>query len=322
MSKFYKIRYVLLIILIIGVFAMPNFFKGITRNIIDQIKYRETYVTGEITVNNGDGTYDVKINNASTAYKNVETRHYNEDFSVGQIVDIGYEYGNKESPKILGPSKKIPQEPKQVEVDYSGGCAGVQIKTVIIYAADPSGYINVRDEVYATAHNSVDGADCLTVDVGTDYLCTGQNKLDSDPDGCYAITKGYLYLDLSSIPDDANIISAVLTLTIGDNYLVDFYIIVQDGQPNNPHDTLEAADFNRTKYSNNGGQVAAEAAPATIEITLNSNGRAWLRPGEMTKLCLRSSLDISSSIPGPNTGHSVLIVKSSTTPKLTITYEI
>lgn len=99
---------------------MFNFHNKMTINIIDQIKYRETYVTGEIVADNGDGTYDVKIDNASSAYKNVETRDYDAIFSIGEIVDIGYEYGCKESPKILGHSKKISQEPKQVEVDYSG----------------------------------------------------------------------------------------------------------------------------------------------------------------------------------------------------------
>jgi len=138
MLKKYKL--ILLIILILGVFVVPsNFYKDMTKNVVDQIKYRETYVTGEITVDNGDGTFDVKINNASNAYKNVETRNYGAVFSVGEIVDIGYEYGSKESPKILGSAKKIAQEPKQVEVDYSGGCAGLQTKTATINTPEVNG---------------------------------------------------------------------------------------------------------------------------------------------------------------------------------------
>lgn len=98
---------------------MSDHFDKLNRNIIDQIQYRGTMVTGEITKDNGDGTYDVKIAQADKAYPYVETAFPNMVFGVGEIVLITNEYGNKEMPRILGYAKKIAQHPIDVEVDYS-----------------------------------------------------------------------------------------------------------------------------------------------------------------------------------------------------------
>ncbi|MBA7539986.1 hypothetical protein ES705_32275 [subsurface metagenome] len=100
---------------------MLDYFGKLNKNVIDQIKYRGTILTGEITKDNGDGTYDVKIDQADKAYPNVETAFYGEIFSVGEIAVVTFEDGNKERPRIWGHAKKIAQEPKIVEVDYSGG---------------------------------------------------------------------------------------------------------------------------------------------------------------------------------------------------------
>ena len=106
---------------------MSNFIDDIIKNANDQIKYKETVVTGEVTVDNGDGTYDVKIANAPTAYPSVETATYGDTFAVGEIAIITFEYGNKEMPRLWGHAKKIKQNPVQVEVDYSsGGSASVE----------------------------------------------------------------------------------------------------------------------------------------------------------------------------------------------------
>lgn len=88
-------------------------------NIIDHINYRSTVMTGEVTADNGDGTYDVRINKAGSSYPNVEPINYDAVYMIGEIVDIIFEYGCRESPKIIGHSKKILQDPVEVEVDYS-----------------------------------------------------------------------------------------------------------------------------------------------------------------------------------------------------------
>jgi len=103
---------------------MSNFINDLIKNSNDQIKYKNTVTTGEITKDNGDGTYAVKINNADEAIPVVDTLHYDAIFSVGEIVTIGNENSCKESPKILGHAKKLKQEPIEVEVDYTGGGSG------------------------------------------------------------------------------------------------------------------------------------------------------------------------------------------------------
>ena len=115
---------------------MSKFIESIIKTANEQIKYKNTITTGEITVDNGDGTYNVKIANASSAIPNVETVLYGESFSVGEIVVIGFEYGCKEAPKILGHAKKIKQEPNYVEVDYSGDVRAITLGAyAITYAS-------------------------------------------------------------------------------------------------------------------------------------------------------------------------------------------
>lgn len=334
MFKSYKIKCILLIILVMGVFVMPsNIFGNKIKNIIGQIKYRETYVTGEITADNGDGTYNVKINNADTAYKDVETRGYNVHFSIGEIVDIGYEYGNKESPKILGPSKKLPQEPKLVEVNYSGGCAGGlrTIEVTIDEMAGKNGNIDAADVDYTKMHNSIDGSDLDSVDI---YMAddVGQiavvNSEIRTPGISYEIVRAYIYFDTSSIPENSKIIIAKLSL-YGMGALMgsgDFYVVVQDGQPDYPHIALISSDYHYLKYYNNGGQIAASAVGvgAYNNIPLNPNGRTWINAGGITKFCLRSSFDISSKIPADDELNQVGFEAGvgNNVPKLIITYEI
>ncbi|MBA7549239.1 hypothetical protein ES705_41715 [subsurface metagenome] len=99
---------------------LPSFSGDIEKNIIRHIKYRGTIRTGEIIVDNGDGTYDVKIALSDMVYPSIETIHYEMVFAVGEMAVLAFEYGSKENPKIIGHGKKIAQVPVEVEVDYSG----------------------------------------------------------------------------------------------------------------------------------------------------------------------------------------------------------
>jgi len=115
---------------------MSDYFDKMQRNIIDQIQYRGTMVTGEITKDNGDGTYAVKIALADKAYPHVETAFPNMVFGIDEIVLITFEYGNKEMPRILGYAKRIVQHPVDVECDYSGegGDPITTVKTLDAYS--------------------------------------------------------------------------------------------------------------------------------------------------------------------------------------------
>ncbi|MBA7565807.1 hypothetical protein ES708_07492 [subsurface metagenome] len=106
---------------------LPSFSEDIEKNIIRHIKYRGTIRTGEIIVDNGDGTYDVKIALSDAVYPSIETIHYEMVFAVGEMAVLAFEYGSKESPKIIGHGKKIAQVPVEVEVDYSGAEIDIDI---------------------------------------------------------------------------------------------------------------------------------------------------------------------------------------------------
>lgn len=110
---------------------LPSFSGDIEKNIIRHIKYRGTIRTGEIIVDNGDGTYDVKIALSDVVYPSIETIHYEMKFAVGEIAVLAFEYGSKESPKIIGHGKKIAQVPVEVEVDYSGAAPYVGSPAII-----------------------------------------------------------------------------------------------------------------------------------------------------------------------------------------------
>lgn len=130
---------------------MLDYFGKLNKNVINQIKYRGTILTGEITKDNGDGTYDVKIAQADKAYPNVETAFYDETFSVTEIVIVTFEDGNKERPRIWGHAKKIAQEPKIVEVDYSGGA---RVETLNAYSITATtAYVNGKISIIGVIGN-------------------------------------------------------------------------------------------------------------------------------------------------------------------------
>ena len=317
-------KIILIIILILGVFVMPNnFIKDIIQNANELIKYKNTVTTGEITVDNGDGTYDVKIANAGSAYPDVETINYDAVFGVGEIVDIIFEHGCKESPKIIGHSKKIKQEPEKVEVDYSGEIGGgKQTETTIIYIIGESGCISLTDTDYDKCHNTIDGSDLSDRFIEPTMVIVGQSE---DPESAnYGISRGFVYFDTSLIPSNATITNAILSITISEKY-GSFNIVIQDGQPNYPHSSIDYSDVNYLNYYNNGGQmtaVAAEVPPVYSNIVLNANGRNWINKGGITKFCLRSSKDIISLAPAEGITDIVVIDKVTYPPKLIITYEI
>ena len=302
---------------------MSNFINDIIKNANDQIKYKETVVTGEVTADNGDGTYDVKIANAPTAYPNVLTATYGDTFSVGEIAIITFEYGNKEMPRLWGHAKKIKQTPKVVEVDYSGKTGGGQQTVEVTIYRDLLAYIVATDSDYDKAHDSVDGSDISEIEsdngmiIGQEYAPTGDGHI---------IYRTYITFDTSSIPEDATITEATLQIKYFSSTVETvFYIVIQDGQPNYPHNPVINADYYYANYRNNGGQFKVdlgEADPSIlVTITLTSNGQNWINKGGITQFCLRSSNDIA--IKNLTNGEQNFIENDDEfEPKLTITYTI
>ena len=323
---------------------MSDFVNNIIKNSVNQIKYRQTIVNGEITSINSDGTYDVKIAQASSAFPNIESVLYGEEFTVGEIVDIAYEYGNKEAPKIIGHAKKIAQEPVAVEVDYSGEKAGGGItETVTINSVGniSDGYLAKQGLDYNTAHNAEIADVIFTTEIPAGYLlgigyvyCKGTLDPEQWPaDWHHTIYRTYLYFDTSSIPVHATITDAKLYIYKHDmsSSITDaFDVVIQNGQPDYPSDPLTKNDYNKNFYSNNGGSINSNLLlnDSYSNIILNSNGRAWINKDGITKLCLRSSREIAGISWNVNEEEytNILGIYSSEQgegyrPYLTITYE-
>ncbi len=115
----------------------------------------------------------------------------------------------------------------------------------------------------------------------------------------YIIERTYILFDTSSIPLGASITSAKLYLYGWLNLsTTDFDVVIQNGQPDYPHNPVVDADYDRTLYSGDGGSFNSSTYVDGYNlITLNADGRSWIQCGTTTKLCLRSSRDISNTAP-------------------------
>ena len=129
------------------------------------------------------------------------------------------------------------------------------------------------------------------------WLDIGQFKFGVPGDQYWIISRSFVYFDTSSMPDDAVIISATLSI-----YLYQFInedsgydIIIQNGQPTYPHDPLDILDYNRLHYSGNGGSInSIEFNEAKYyDVIMNDDGKGWINKQGTTKLCLRTSNEIS-----------------------------
>ena len=316
---------------------MSNYFEKLNKHILDNIKYKMPIVTGVIKKNNGDGTYDVIISQSGKAIPNVDSLDHSAIFSVNEVVYVALGYGNRESPRIMGSAKQVPQEPKQIEVDYSGEEAGgKQTKTVVIYGNMADGTIY---------HYNIDYEICQKAELGTviedtdDFLGTGyfyDNIIDPLLGWVHMINRSFLFFDTSVIPQNATIINAYLKGVWSPDLSqieTEFDIIIQDGQPTYPHNPLILGDYSKNHYSNNGGSINTQTLKDTLpnvdfSITLNSNGKAWINKGGITKLCLRSSRDIAGlgwNVPEERHYEAILIWATEKgegfIPNLEITYE-
>jgi len=145
--------------------------------------------------------------------------------------------------------------------------------------------------------------------------------------GYYYIFRAFVFFDTSSIPDDTNITSVVLSLYGKINGSdTDFNITIQHGGVIYPHDPLEAGDYNKDHYSGNGGNTSTSGFSTSgyNNITLTSTGIGWISKTSTTKLAIRSNLDINGTTP---TGDEYVQVYSreageSKAPKLYVTYDV
>ena len=88
-------------------FIILNFPKNTRRNSIENVGYRNTYITGEVKEDMGGGKYKVEIAGGGEDYPNIYTIYTDPDYVVGEKVGILWEYGNREKPVIAGILRNI-----------------------------------------------------------------------------------------------------------------------------------------------------------------------------------------------------------------------
>jgi hypothetical protein len=164
--------------------------------------------------------------------------------------------------------------------------------TLSVNSLSSDGYITNSSTVYTT----VWGASSGTVDSASTYLSMGQKKILNFPP-IYHIYRGFVLFNTSSLPSNAYLDSAILSLYKKDDYSgTDFTITVQNGQPDYPHDPLQAGDYAKGYYSGNGGGLnTVNFANGRNNITLTN--LSWITTNGTTKLCLRSNREINGTAP-------------------------
>jgi len=185
------------------------------------------------------------------------------------------------------------------------------------------GYLKKFSSVYATAHDAAVAGD---KDNSGSQLRIGQRYISPN----YYIYRSFLYIDTSTIPDDAIIISAKLSLFLDTDIAsaaTAFNIVIRRNSAGTyPSDPLVTSDFDYTFYTSDGGSLNTDNVSGTwSDIFLNSTGLGWINKTGTTKLALISSRDINAVVPSGNEYaifRSQESTSSQTPPKLTITYAV
>ena len=192
----------------------------------------------------------------------------------------------------------------------------------VSFSASSAGHFDQSDSQYSGVHNCGWG---YWWGGGTyDWVFQWYNT-----NGTYQINRGMLYFDTSSIPDNATITSATLSLYGYDNGHTgpDWNLVIQNGQPTYPHSPADMFDYDCNHYSGNGGQISVHnpwwSVSGYNNITMNATGLSWINKTGPTKLCMRTSRDISSTVPSGGEAvayYSVGCGDPAKKPKLTVTY--
>ena len=178
------------------------------------------------------------------------------------------------------------------------------------------GFIEKTGAVYATLWGASSGTYVFASD---DNLAIGQYP-------SYWLYRTFVFFDTSIIPDDTNIISAKLSLYGEyDGSATNFNITIQNGQPNHPNIPIQLGDYDKTFYSGNGGYLSTVGFSTSSynNITLNTDGKSWISLSGVTKLCLRSSREISGTTPTNEEYIQDYSAEKGSVyaPKLYVTYE-
>jgi len=81
---------------------MLNFVWTSRRSNIENIGFRNSYITGKVKEDQGNGKYKVEIAGSDKDYPNIFTIQTDPTYAVGDNVGILWEYGNREKPVVAG----------------------------------------------------------------------------------------------------------------------------------------------------------------------------------------------------------------------------
>jgi hypothetical protein len=190
--------------------------------------------------------------------------------------------------------------------------------TLTVYSISSDGYIYNSGTNYNTVRNATSG----TVNSSGAYITIGQRKQPGIPTSTYYVYRGFVFFNTSTLPSNAYLDNATLSLYKKDDYsTTDFDITIQNGQPTYPHKPMQSNDYNKNYYSGNGGMLNTSRFTSGYNAIPLSNLN-WINKTGITKLCLRSSRDINAKTP---TGSEYVNVHSNEflgmcPPKLVIMY--
>jgi len=191
--------------------------------------------------------------------------------------------------------------------------------TLSVNSLYTDGFIyNSSSRDYTTVWEAPSG----TIDSSSEYLTIGQKKAGF-PISSYYVYRSYVLFNTTSLPANAYLDSAILSLYKRDDYsTTDFDLTIQNGQPTYPQNPLREGDYDKEYYSGDGGSYnTAYFVNGRNNISITELG--WINDEGITKLCLRSSRDINGNAP---TGNEYINVYSTNAPlgayvpKLIITY--
>ncbi len=190
--------------------------------------------------------------------------------------------------------------------------------TLTVYSISNDGYIYKSSSNYNTVQSAASG----TVDSSAMYISIGQKKVTSFPTSTYYIYRGFVFFNTSVLPSNAYLDNATLSLYKKDDYsATDFDIMIQNGQPVYPHNPMQTGDYIKNSYAGNGGTLNTSSFTSGYNA-IELKELSWINKTGITKLCLRSSRDISATAPTSNEYVNVYAANGDNPyiPKLIIMY--
>ena len=110
---------------------MLNFPRDSRKNSVENIVFRNTYITGEVkeVEDEATGKYKIEIAGSGKDYPGIYAITVAESLSVGQKVCVFWERGNREKPIVAGKLRDIETEEEIEEVDAIGEPEEVMVIT-------------------------------------------------------------------------------------------------------------------------------------------------------------------------------------------------